>query len=74
MTDIMDQFSHLTNKTQMELMQRYDDLKSSAPMDKLPDEVLQELLAINRILRGRATAPKTKSGSRAAPAPSLGQL
>ncbi len=72
MPDVMESFTHLKDKSLGELHSRYQEVKNSAPVDKLSDEALQELIAINRILRGRSSAPTSKSTR--APAPSLDAL
>lgn len=72
MPDVMDSFTHLKDKSQGELLSRYQLLKASAPPGDLSDETLQELLVINRILRGRSSAPTAKTPR--APAPGLDML
>lgn len=74
MPDFMDQFKHLNDKTQGELLARYQDLKASGAPKDLSDETLQEMLAITRILRGRSAAPTSKKPSARAVAPSLDAL
>lgn len=78
MPDIMKDYEHLNSWDENALFNRQAELRQGfAPSDfgRLPDEALQELLAIGRVLRRRTTAPnaKTPSGKRA-PAPSLDAL
>lgn len=74
MPDIMKDYTHLDTWSDTQLFDRMTALKGLAPsFGELPDEALQELLAINRSLRKRTTAPKASSSKRA-PAPSLDSL
>lgn len=74
MPDIMEDYKHLDGWDDNKLFGRQSELKNSGlAMKDLSDETLQELLAINRVLRRRAHAPKPKASTRAA-APTLGQL
>lgn len=74
MTDVMDEFPHLNDKTLPELHARYQTLKGEGPSQQLSDEVLKELLAISRVLRKRAAAPTAKTSSKKAAAPTLDAL
>lgn len=78
MPDAITEHAHLNDKTQGELLSRYQDLKLSGidpATGKLTDAALIELLCINRILRKRATAPTAKKAtSSRASAPSLDAL
>lgn len=75
MPDAMDEFRHLNDKTLGELHSRYQEIKSSAAPKDLSDSQLMELLAINRILRGRAALPSSKkAASSRSSAPSLDSL
>jgi hypothetical protein len=54
MTDVMDEFTHLNQMSQVQLFERRTQLVGSAPNGdyrQLSDEALQELVAIHRILR-----------------------
>lgn len=73
MPNIMDDFTHLDGLSIPELHGKYQMLKGEGPSTQLSDEVLQELLAITRILRKRSTAPQAKKSS-AKIAPSLDAL
>lgn len=76
MSDIMTEFPHLATKTLGELHQRYQILKDgprTGPNNGLSDDVLQELIAIYRVLRKRSSAPAAKVSKKAA-APSLDAL
>lgn len=62
MTNVMDQFGHLDSMTATQLFERRTALIGSAPdgdYKQLSDDVLQELVAIHRVLR-RKSAPGTK--------------
>lgn len=64
MSDVMSEFPHLNDKTLGELHQRYQLLKDgpkTGPNGGHADEVLQELVAIARVLRKRSSAPTTKA-------------
>lgn len=75
MPNIMDDFEHLNTWDDTRLLQRQAELKGSTPVGDLSDAVLQELLAIARVVRRRTTAPNAKtSSSKRAPAPSLDAL
>lgn len=77
MSDVMSEFPHLQDKTLGELHQRYQYLKEgprTGPNNGLSDEVLQELIAISRVLRKRSSAPQPKAASKKAAAPSLDAL
>lgn len=75
MTDVMDAFDHLNQMSQIQLFERRSALVGSAPNGdyrQLSDEVLQELVAIHRILRKHSGA---KPSGRARPeTPTLDQL
>jgi hypothetical protein len=76
MTDVMADFPHLQDKSLGDLHQRYEQLKNGprdGPNGGLADSVLQELIAISRVLRKRSAAPLAKA-SRKAAAPSLDAL
>lgn len=74
MTDLMDEWtSKLEGKTIGELFNRRQELIGAGPTTNLSDEVLQELLAIARVLRKRSSAPQPKKSAKAA-APSLDAL
>ena len=54
MINVMDAFNHLNRMSQLQLFERRSALVGSAPggdYRQLSDEVLQELVAIHRILR-----------------------
>ena len=73
MTDVMDNFKHLNDMSQLQLFERRSSLVGSAPNGdyrQLADEVLQELVAIHRILR-KHTRPKV---ARKPETPTLDQL
>lgn len=74
MSDIMKDFAHLDSWDDGKLFTRQAELKASADLKQLPDEVLQELLAIMRVLRKRTTSPTAKAATKRAPAPSLDAL
>lgn len=62
MVNVMDEFQHLDAMTQAQLLERRTALIGSAPngdYKALSDEVLQELVALHRVLR-RRTSPATK--------------
>jgi hypothetical protein len=62
MSNVMDEFQHLDGMSQTQLFERRSSLIGSAPngdYKQLTDEVLQELVAIHRVLR-RKSAPSTK--------------
>jgi len=62
MTNVMDDFRHLEGLSQTQLFERRSALIGSAPSGdykQLSDEVLQELVAIHRVLR-RKTSSGTK--------------
>lgn len=62
MTNVMDAFQHLDSMSQTQLFERRTALIGSAPdgdYKQLSDEVLQELVAIHRVLR-RKSSPATK--------------
>lgn len=70
MSNVMDEFPNLKDKTLGELHQRYNQLKDGprdGPNGGLSDVVLQELVAIARVLRGRASAPAAKASKRVTP-------
>lgn len=70
MTDVMSEFPSLQDKSLGELHQRYQQLKDGprdGPNGGLSDAVLQELIAISRILRKRSAAPATKTAKKIAP-------
>jgi hypothetical protein len=76
MSDIMHEFPHLAAKTLGELHHRYQQLKEgpkTGPNNGLSDDVLQELIAISRVLRKRSSAPVAKTSKKAA-APTLDAL
>lgn len=75
MSDVMQEFTHLQGLDHTALLSRRQTILSASPdMKQLSDEALQELVAIARILRKRATAPTAKPSSRRAAAPSLDAL
>lgn len=76
MPDLMKDYSYLKDLETTALMDRRAVLKVSADDPRnYSDETLQEMLAINRILRTRTVAPKaTTSGSKKAIAPTLDAL
>ena len=77
MSDAMDDFPHLKDKTLGELHSRYQTLKEgpkTGPNGTLSDDVLIELIAIARVLRKRASAPTTKTTKAKASSPSLDAL
>lgn len=74
MSNVMEEFPELNDKTQPELYARYQQLKGDGPTRELDDETLKELLAISRVLRKRATAPTTKTAAKKAPPPGLDAL
>lgn len=76
MPDIMKDYAHLDTWDDNALFARMSALKTSAPsFGELSDEALQELLAINRTLRKRTTAPTaTRAKAAKASAPSLDML
>lgn len=78
MPDIMKDYDHLNTWDEPKLFARQQELKGSLKPGEtfadLSDEYLQELLAINRVLRKRTTAPTAKPSSKRAPAPSLDAL
>lgn len=75
MTDVMDEFPHLNDKTLPELHSRYQALKGDGPSQQLSDATLKELLAISRVLRKRSSAPTAKVAvGKKAPPPSLDAL
>lgn len=72
MTDVMDAFKHLDSLTQIQLFERRSALVGSAPggdYRQLPDEVLQELVAIHRILRRTSSKPASRSIRNEVPTP-----
>jgi hypothetical protein len=76
MTDVMDAFKHLDAMSQIQLFERRSALVGSAPNGdyrQLSDEVLQELVAIHRILR-RHSGPKGASRSMRNEIPTPDQL
>ena len=74
MSDIMKDFTHLDTWDDNKLFNRQAELKASADLKQLSDDVLQELLAIMRVLRRRTTSPTAKASAKRAPAPSLDAL
>jgi len=75
-TDVMDAFKHLDSLSQIQLFERRSALVGSAPNGdyrQLSDEVLQELVAIHRILR-RHSSPKTANRSIRSEIPTPDQL
>lgn len=67
MTDVMDAFKHLDAMSQIQLFERRSALVGAAPNGdyrQLPDEVLQELVAIHRILRRHSSPNKTRASIR----------
>lgn len=73
MTNVMDEFPDLKDKSIAELHSIYNSLKGDGPTRELTDDSLKTLLAISRVLRGRATAPTSKS-TKKAPPPGLDAL
>lgn len=74
MPDMMKDFEHLKSFETTALMDRRSTLISSGPPAQLPDETLQELLAIARILRTRTVAPKAPGTGGKKIAPTLDAL
>ena len=71
MPDVMDAFKHLDAMSQLQLFERRSTLVGSAPNGdyrQLSDEVLQELVAIHRILR-RSSSKPTRSMRSEIPTP-----
>jgi hypothetical protein len=65
-SNVMDDFRHLETMSPTDLLSRRSTLIGSAPngdYKKLPDETLQELIAIARVLR-RKSSPATSTKSR----------
>ena len=61
MTNVMDAFQHLEGMSQTQLFERRSSLISVAPSGdykQLTDEVLQELVAIHRVLRRKSSTTK----------------
>ena len=61
MTNVMDSFQHLEGMSQTQLFERRSSLISVAPSGdykQLTDEVLQELVAIHRVLRRKSSTTK----------------
>lgn len=75
MTDVMQEFKHLDSLDETKLLLRQDELKSSVPTDSsgapnwnsASDAVLQELLAIGRVLRRRTVASPGKTTAKKTP-------
>lgn len=63
MTDVMDDFPHLNDKSLGELHSRRQELIGSGPVTHLSDDTLRELLALARILRRRSSVPTSKTKS-----------
>ena len=68
MTNVMDAFGHLDTMTQPQLFERRSNLVSAAPSGdyrQLTDEALQELVAISRVLRRKASTipPRARKGA-----------
>jgi hypothetical protein len=67
MTNVMDSFQHLEGMSQTQLFERRTTLIGSAPdgdYKQLPDETLQELVAIHRVLRRKTSSGTKPSVSR----------
>lgn len=74
MPNVMDAFEHLNGLTETQLFARRAALISASPngdFKDLSDEVLQELVAIHRILRRKTSSTPRVSVGRKAIVPSL---
>ena len=77
MPNVMDAFEHLNNLDTTALFARRQALIGTAPngdFKQLSDEALQELVAIARVLRRKATGPSKVSNSRRTIVPTLDSL
>lgn len=77
MTDVMDNYDHLNSMSQLQLFERRSALVGSAPNGdyrQLSDEVLQELVAIHRILRKHSGAKQTTTRVVLSDTPTADQL
>lgn len=64
MTDLRDGYKHLDSMSQVQLLERRTALIGSAPngdYHQLSDEVLQELVAIHRVMRRHSGGGKPKT-------------
>jgi hypothetical protein len=77
MPNVMDAFEHLNSLDTTALFARRQALINLAPSGKykdLPDEALQELVAIARVLRRKANGPARVAASRKPTIPTLDAL
>lgn len=67
MTDLMDRFKGLQEKTVPELHIRMSEIKGSSAPEELSDEKLQELVCIMRVLRSKSSVGAPARVKRAPP-------
>lgn len=77
MPNVVEDYPHLNDYTQVQLLQRHTELIGSAPsgdFKQLSDSALMELVVIARVLRKRTSAPHSTTSSRSKVTPTLDAL